>query len=76
MSFQAYIDTIKKVTGKTPEEIHLVAKKKGILIANLKATDWVLWIQKEFTLGRGHAMALWAYFIDKGWISTKHTSIK
>jgi hypothetical protein len=76
MSFQAYLDTIKKVTGKTPEEIHVIAKKKGILVANLKANNWVLWIQKEFKLGRGHAMALWGYFINKDWIETKHTTIK
>jgi hypothetical protein len=76
MSFQAYLDTIKLKTGKTPEEIHIIAKQKGVLIPNLKAADWVLWIQNEFVLGRGHAMALWGYFLDKGWIQTKHTTIK
>jgi hypothetical protein len=28
----------------------------------------VAWLAKEWKLGRGHSMALWKYFIEKGWI--------
>jgi hypothetical protein len=28
----------------------------------------VAWLKREFDLGHGHAMALWAVFKDKGWV--------
>jgi Domain of unknown function (DUF4287) len=60
MSFQAYIDNIKAKTGKTPEELKTLAEKAGI----------VDWLKKEFDLGHGHSMAIWAVFKDSGWVNT------
>ena len=67
MSFQAYIDNIKAKTGKTPEQIKAAAVKAGILNSEMKAGELVAWLKKEFDLGHGHSMAIWAVFKDKGW---------
>lgn len=32
MSFQAYIDNIKAITGKTPDDFKKLAEKKGFII--------------------------------------------
>ena len=67
MSFQAYLDNIKTKTGKTPEEFRALAKHAGILTPGLKASELVAWLKKEFDLGHGHAMAIWAVFTANGW---------
>ena len=67
MSFQAYLANIKAKTGKTPDDFHALAKKAGILRPDLKAAELVAWLKREFALGHGHAMAIWAVFTDRGW---------
>jgi len=67
MSFQAYLDTIKKKTGKGPEEFRKLAEEKGFLQngelkPTTKAGDIVKWLQADFQLGHGHAMAIYALF--------------
>ncbi len=57
MSFQAYLDTIKKKTGKSPEQFRKLADKKGLLLPNAKAGDVLSWLKADFGLGHGHAMA-------------------
>jgi hypothetical protein len=69
MSFQAYIDNVKAKTGKTPEQLKAAAVKAGIFSAGMKATELVDWLAKEFDLGRGHSMAIWAVFKDEGWVA-------
>src|SRR5262249_25675523 len=69
MSFQAYLDNIKAKTGKTPEDFRNLAKKKGLLQPDLKASELVAWLKEEFDLGHGHSMALWAVFKDNGWVT-------
>lgn len=68
MSFQAYIDNIKLKTGKTPEEFKAQLQKEGLLQSELKATDLVNWLKKNYDLGHGHSMAIWAVFKSKGWV--------
>jgi Domain of unknown function (DUF4287) len=68
VSFQAYLDNILEKTGHTPEDFWRVAKKSGLLKPDLVAADFVAWLARDFSLGRGHAMALWAVFKDKGWV--------
>lgn len=75
MSFQAYIDNIKKITNLTPEQIRAKAVEQGILTENMKATVLTDWLKREFNLGHGHAMSMWKYFIDHDWIQTKHTKL-
>jgi Domain of unknown function (DUF4287) len=62
MSFQAYLDNIKKKTGKTPEDFKKLADKKGLLKEGVKAGEIVAWLKKDFDLGHGHAMAIYAVF--------------
>lgn len=71
MSFQAYLDTIKSKTGKTPDDLKKLADKKGLLKPGVKAGDIVSWLKEDFDLGHGHAMAIWAVFKSKGWVEDK-----
>jgi hypothetical protein len=68
MSFQAYLDNIHAKTGKTPEQIKTLAAKAGVYKPDMKAAALVAWLKKEFDLGHGHSMAIWAVFKDKGWV--------
>ena len=68
VTFQAYIDNIHAKTGKTPEDFRALAKKTGLLGPDVKATQIVTWLKKDFGLGHGHAMAIWAVFKNKGWV--------
>ena len=69
MSFQAYIDNIHKLTGKTPADFHDLAKARGLTGAGIKATQLTDWLKADFGLGHGHAMAIWAVFKKEGWVS-------
>lgn len=68
MSFQAYLDNIKAKTGKTPEQFKALAKKAGVYSKDMKAGALVAWLKKEFDLGHGHSMAIWAVFKTKKWV--------
>jgi Domain of unknown function (DUF4287) len=70
MSFQAYIDNIKSKTGKSPDDFKKLAATKGFLQKGklnpaVKATQITDWLKKEFELGHGHAMAIYATFKGK-----------
>lgn len=65
MSFQAYLTNIKEKTGKGPDDFRKLAEKKGFtqkgkLKEGVKAGEIVQWLKDEFTLGHGHAMAIFA----------------
>lgn len=60
MSFQAYLDNIKAKTGKTPAHFEKLAEKKGLLNRSTKEGKTVAWLKKDFGLGHGHAMAIYA----------------
>ncbi len=62
MSFQAYVDNIKAKTGKTPQEFKKLAAKEGLLQPGVKAMAIVAWLKRDFGLGHGHAMAIYATF--------------
>ena len=68
MSFQAYLDNIKAKTGHTPEDFKRLAEAKGILKPGMSATHFIDWLKDEFDLGRGHAMAIFTVFKEKGWV--------
>jgi hypothetical protein len=65
MSFQAYIDNIKAKTGKSPADFKRLADKKGLLKEEVRAGEIIKWLKKEFDLGHGHAMAIYASFKGK-----------
>ncbi len=54
MSFQAYLDTVKAKTGKTPSDFAKLASDKGLT----KHGELVAWLKSEFELGHGHANAI------------------
>ena len=67
MSFQAYLDNIQAKTGKTPADFKKLAEqkgflKKGNLADGVKAAQIVQWLKEDFSLGHGHAMAIFALF--------------
>jgi hypothetical protein len=68
MSFQAYLDNIHAKTGKTPEQLKALAARAGVYKPDMKASALVAWLKKEFDLGHGHSMAIWAVFKEKGWV--------
>ena len=70
MSFQAYIDNIKAKTGVTPEGFRKLAEQKGFmqngkLGPETKAGQIIKWLNDDFDLGHGHAMAIYATFKGK-----------
>lgn len=54
MSFEAYLDSVKAKTGKTPEDFKTLAEKKGLT----KHADIIAWLKSDFGLGTGHARAI------------------
>ena len=70
MSFQAYIDSIRAKTGKGPDDFLRLAEEKGFtehgaIRAGVKAGAIVQWLQQDFDLGHGHAMAIYAFLKGK-----------
>ncbi len=65
MSFQAYLDNIQAKTGKTAEEFRALATEKGLMIPMAKAGVFIDWLAADYGLGRGHAMAIFAYLRGK-----------
>ena len=59
MSFQAYLDSIKAKTGKTPDDFAKLASRKGLT----KHREIVAWLKTEFELGHGHANAIAAVLL-------------
>ena len=62
MTFLAYIDNIKAKTGKAPEDFKKLAEERGLLQPGVKAGAIVAWLKRDFGLGHGHAMAIYATF--------------
>ncbi|HET9781117.1 MAG TPA: DUF4287 domain-containing protein [Candidatus Dormibacteraeota bacterium] len=56
--FQSYLNNIKAKTGKSPEDFVRAARTKGLLDPKIKTGEIVAWLQKDYDLGRGHAMAV------------------
>jgi len=67
MSFDAYINNIHAKTGKSPDDFHALARDKGLAGPGIKAGQLVDWLKRDFDLGHGHAMAIWAVFKRNGW---------
>ena len=54
MTFQAYLDTVKAKTGKTPDDFKKLAHEKGLATHK----DIMAWLKSDFALGHGHANAV------------------
>jgi len=51
MTFQAYLDTIKAKTGKTPEDFRALAHSRGLS----SRPELMNWLKTQYGLGYGHA---------------------
>lgn len=70
MSFQAYLDTIRQRTGKSPADLRAYAAEKGWteggkLRPEVKASAVTAGLKDELGLGHGHAMAVYALLSGK-----------
>ena len=72
MSFQAYLDTIEKKTGKTPRQLLDEANARGCDGPGTVAGDVIAWLAEDYDLGRGHAMALVHVIKNGPRIDSKH----
>ncbi len=59
MSFQAYLDTVKAKTGKTPDDFAKLVAEKNLT----KHGEIVSWLKTDFGLGHGHANAIVAVLL-------------
>jgi hypothetical protein len=66
MSFQAYVDSIKEKTGMSPKDFKVIAEKKGLLGAGVKAGAVIAWLKEDYGLGHGHAMAIYGTLKSDG----------
>jgi hypothetical protein len=51
MTYQAYLDSIKAKTGKTPDDFRKLAAKKKLT----EYSEIMVWLKSDFELGHGHA---------------------
>jgi hypothetical protein len=58
VTFQAYLDSIKKKTGMSPEDFRVVAGARGLLDPGTKVSAITEWLRTDYGLGPGHAMAI------------------
>ena len=61
MSFQAYLDKVEDLTGKTPNDFIAMAKEKNLT----ESKEIIAWLKAEYGLGLGHARAI-DHVIRKG----------
>jgi hypothetical protein len=54
VTFQAYLDTVKAKTGKTPADFKKLAEEKGLATHG----ELMAWLKSDFGLGHGHANAV------------------
>ena len=71
MSYQAYLDAIEAKTGKTPHALLDEARSLGYG-ADTKASVVTGWLQTEYGVGRGHAMALYGVLKNGPTVPEKH----
>ena len=71
MSFQSYLDAVEDKTGKTPNELLTEAAGRGHG-PKTKAGVVAEWLNSDYGVGRGHAMALFHVLKNGAVISAKH----
>lgn len=54
MSFQAYLDKVEEITGKTSNDFIRMAKEKNLT----QHKEIVDWLKEDYQLGTGHARAI------------------
>jgi len=74
MSLQAYLDNIEEKTGLTPRQFIELGHEKGLHGAAVKAGAIIDWLDRDYGLGRGHAMALVHVIKNGPRIDAKHVN--
>lgn len=72
MSFQAYLDTIERTTGRTPRQLLEEANERGLTTPPVSASSIIQWLKVDYSLGRGHAMAMLHVIKNGPTIAEKH----
>jgi hypothetical protein len=70
MSFQAYLDKVEEITGKTPEQFVEMAREKN-LTAHKEILDW---LKSDYGLGTGHARAIAHVILHGPEFELRHTT--
>ncbi|MBK6266583.1 DUF4287 domain-containing protein [Marivirga sp. S37H4] len=70
MSFQSYLKNIHEKTGQSPDDFKKLANQKGLMENGLlkptvKAGEIVEWLKRDYELGHGHSMAIYALLKGK-----------
>jgi len=59
MSFDGYLRTIESRTGLGPDDFRTLAAERALLKdGQVKPSEVIAWLAKDYGLGRGHAMAI------------------
>jgi hypothetical protein len=67
INLTAYYKTIKKKTGKSPEDFKQLAEQQGFVVdgdikPGVKPMEVIKWLKVDFGLGQGHGLALYHSF--------------
>jgi len=54
MSFQAYLDKVEQLTGKTPQQFVDMARERNLTTHK----EILAWLKGDYGLGTGHARAM------------------
>jgi hypothetical protein len=70
MSFQAYLDKVEELTGKTPEQFVEMARERN-LTTHKEILDW---LKTDYGLGTGHARAMAQVILHGPEFELRHTT--
>lgn len=70
MSFQAYLDKVEDLTGKTPNDFIHMAREKNLT----QHKEIVDWLKNEYGLGTGHAKAIAHVILNGPEIEVRQTT--
>ncbi len=70
MSFQAYLDKVEEITGKTPNDFVALAREKNLT----QHKDIMAWLKQDFNLGTGHARAIAQVILHGDKIEVRQTT--
>jgi hypothetical protein len=70
MSFQAYLDKVGELTGKTPNDFIVMAKEKRLT----EHKEIMTWLKNDYQLGTGHARAIAHVILHGPEFELRHTT--
>ncbi len=70
MSFQAYLDKVEELTGKTPNDFIAMATEKNLT----ESKTIIAWLKADYGLGLGHARAICHVILHGAKITVRNTT--